>query len=115
MIEMIKTYRTRYGYPVRIYATDGGGEYPIHGAFFSDGKWHNFAWSIKGESYIGCPRELDLIEVKPRIQREVWVNLYDDMRWTGCHRTRKEADISASSQRIACVHLTIDCEHGEGL
>jgi hypothetical protein len=34
MISMDKQYRTRDGREVRIYAVDGGGKYPIHGADF---------------------------------------------------------------------------------
>ena len=115
MIEMTKTYRTRCGYPVRIYATDGVGAYPIHGAYCEGGDWIQLRWTDAGSRKIGSTCQLDLIEVKPRIVREMWVNVYDDMRWTGYHSTREKADSSATHARIACVKLTIDCEHGEGL
>ena len=32
MIDMKKKYRTKDGREVRIYATDGVGHYPVHGA-----------------------------------------------------------------------------------
>ena len=32
-IEMGKEYRTRCGYEARIYATDGSGDWPVHGAY----------------------------------------------------------------------------------
>ena len=56
----------------------------------------------------------DLIEVKPRIQREVWVNVYD----IGCstYTTKEMANRCAViDTRLACVKITIDCEEGEGL
>ena len=57
-----------------------------------------------------------LIEVKPRIKREYWVNLYSDRYDSFCHKTRKAADANAiSDERIACVKVSIDCEEGEGL
>lgn len=55
-----------------------------------------------------------LIEYKPRIQREVWINIYGDGFATAC-RSKESADNDASSDRIACVRVDIDCEHGEGI
>ena len=37
MIDKSKTYRTRDGREVRIYATDGVGDQAIHGAVLTDG------------------------------------------------------------------------------
>jgi len=117
MIEITKTYRTRCGYPVRIYATDGVGAYPIHGAYCEGGAWVQLQWTDAGSRKIGstCPR--DLVEVKPRIQREVWVNVYPEtIRYEmPCYSHREDADRLAESNRLACVKITIDCEHGEGL
>jgi hypothetical protein len=121
MIELGKKYRTRDGCEVRIYAVDGGGRFPVHGATKqNDGTWRQEEWTLTG-SYNGekdghaIPHDLDLIEVKPRIQREVWVNVYpngvDDELWF----TKEVADQQALTGRIACVKLTIDCEEGEGL
>jgi hypothetical protein len=115
MIDITKTYQTRCGYPVRFYATDGYDDYQIHGACCINGKWHSFAWSVKGEAHLGNSSKYDLIEVKPRIQREVWVNVYED--YVGaCHTTKQEAEESKDPDpRLACVKIPIDCEHGEGL
>ena len=114
MIEITKTYCTRCGYPVRIYATDGVGAYPIHGAYCEGEDWIQSQWTDAGSRKIGSTCPLDLIEVKPRIQRDVWVNVYED--YVGaCHATKKEADESKDGFRLACVKLPIDCEHGEGL
>jgi hypothetical protein len=82
MIELGKHYKTRDGREVRIYAVDGGGRFPVHGAVkLDDGTWRQEEWTLT-RSYNGekdghtLPNALDLIEVKPRIQREVWVNVY---------------------------------------
>lgn len=110
MISKDKQYQTKCGYEVRIYATDAGGYYPIHGAYFFDGQWVQCQWSKSGgHSY---NPDLNLVEVKPRIQREYWVNVYHDCisPWD----TKQIAD-ALGKRRIACVKVTIDCEEGEGL
>lgn len=58
---------------------------------------------------------LDLIEVKPRIKREVWVNVYEGVDCWAMHTCKEDADRGAMRSRLACVKLTIDCEEGEGL
>ncbi len=45
MISKDKTYCTRGGQEVRIYATDAGGLFPVHGAIFQDGTWHGMKWT----------------------------------------------------------------------
>ena len=114
MIDKNKQYTTRSGLPVRIYATDCGGGYPVHGAILKDGVWLLESWTITGVILVGCENLGDLIEVKPRIQRKVWVNIYKD-GVALVHRTRERADKFASPRRIACIEIEIDCEEGEGL
>ena len=115
MISKDKTYRTKSGLEVRIYATDGGGLYPVHGAMFQDGEWSHETWMSDG-SYIGNTEErLSLIEVKPRIQHEFWLNVYRNSLSTNRYNTKELADRNTVSDRIACVKITIDCEEGEGL
>lgn len=120
MIDPKKLYRTRDGREVRIYAVDGGEAFPVHGAVdVGDGEWTQENWTQNG---FWCGGEmknhhLDLIEVKPRIQREVWVNVYPDCVGMVCE-SKEEADNATgakSGRRIACVRLTIDCEEGHGL
>jgi predicted DNA-binding protein with PD1-like motif len=43
-IDINKKYRTRDGHEVRIYATDGMGLYPVHGAI-SVSQEHRDSWS----------------------------------------------------------------------
>jgi len=112
MISKDKTYRTRDGREVRIYATDGHGTYPIHGAS-NDSKygWVPHAWLSDGRHASYTVH--DLIEVKPRIKRTVWLNVYENC--VAGYPTRCEADDVASRCRLACVKVEIDCEEGEGL
>lgn len=43
-----KTYRTRDGREARVYAVDGGGSYPIHGAIKHAGYWCAATWAADG-------------------------------------------------------------------
>jgi hypothetical protein len=112
MIDPKKTYRTCDGREVRIYAVDGGGHNPIHGAVRNEWGWTAYAWPESGAAALQFDT---LIEVKPRIKREVWVNVYPEARGIAAYRSREYADECACEGRIACVKLTIDCEEGEGL
>ncbi len=118
MISKEKQYRTRDGRKVRIYAVDGGGGMPVHGAILENGVWLTERWSAGGE---WAPQDCaaspyDLIEARPRIKREVWVNVYScEMYCTVAFDSRAAADSGARPQRIACVRLVIDCEEGDGL
>lgn len=115
MIDITKKYKTRDDREVRIYATDGGGSRPVHGAVINHGEWFLRHWSAKGTAFPDhghCSD--DLIEVKQRIKREVWVNVYEDecVAWP----TKELADNRARTHsRLACVKITIDCEEGTGL
>ena len=121
MIDPNKKYRTRDGCEVRIYAVDGGGRFPVHGAVKLDnGTWRQEEWTLTG-SYNGekgghtLPNALDLIEVKPRIQREVWVNVYAEGARATAYYRKEYADRNAFKNRIACVKLVFDWDEGEGL
>ena len=120
MIDPKKQYRTRDGREVRIYAVDGGGRRPVHGAFWSaDNRWSVRSWQPDGNTEEDEPNNLDLIEVKPRIKRKVWVNVYSgrELVWMTIHDERGEADDypDCHNVRIACVEIEIDVEEGHGL
>jgi hypothetical protein len=117
VIDINKKYRTRDGREVRIYALDGGDlvEFKtVHGAILSGENWVFSIWNAKtGTCYAGSKEtNIDLIEVKPRIKRTMWLNLYarEDRP-----STKEEADKHAFDTRLACVKVEIDCEEGEGL
>ena len=102
MIDIKKTYKTRTGVDVRIYATDGGGEYPVHGAINYDGEWFPRHWTAEGVTFSDNEQSRDdLIEVKPRIQHDE--GKIDD--------TREEAADEITRRRADNIHLHIKNIH----
>jgi hypothetical protein len=110
MIDINKKYRTRGGCEVRIYAVDGDEPRPVHGAVKSQTGWVVSHWPKDGiqSVYEGSN---DLIEVKPRIKRTVWLAVYplDDVWIVSDDCTAVEKGC------LARVKVEIDCEEGEGL
>lgn len=119
MINKDKTYRTRDGREVRIYATDGVGNQCVHGAYRDkNGEWAMWLWGINGEptNIIKYGEDaLDLVEVKPRHKRTVWINVYEGKPFYGIFHTEYDADTFSSRHRIACIKVDLDFEEGEGL
>jgi len=74
MIDINKKYKTREGQKVRIYATDGAGDYPIHGAIKASTGWENWVWSKNGNFLVsGEENEYDLVEIPTFEDKEpVW-------------------------------------------
>ena len=66
---------TRGGSKVRIYAQDGGGKYPIHGAIFEDNRWHQQKWKANGRFTL---HEADNPDDLVPERRELWVNEYPE-------------------------------------
>lgn len=67
MISKDKKYRTRDGKEARVYATDAGGDYPIHGAVKDDDDtWNTKCWTEGGRNMEDWKD--DLIEVKPKVK-----------------------------------------------
>ena len=60
-IEVGKSYNTRDGRQVRIYAIDGSGGQPVHGAFLSGGEWTSQTWDVQGQFIEGETSNLDVI------------------------------------------------------
>jgi hypothetical protein len=107
-----ETLQTRNGRPVRIYATDGGGNYPIHGATVdSKGLWFSTTWSESGSHSVEMTSELDIIPKPLRITG--WVNVYK--RGTtyfisnGPHGTKEKA-AEAKWDETALGQIFIDAE-----
>lgn len=64
MIDMNKRYRIKGGNRVRIYATDGGTQYPVHGAYWVDGiGWKGEFWGEDGRANEFTDAPLDLVEI----------------------------------------------------
>jgi len=116
MISKDKQYVTRGGLEVRIYATDGLGEYPVHGAYWVHGNWVNTSWTLDGlYSSDLSSSKMDLVEVKPRHQRTVWINCYPGGNNDCSHNKLEDANRHAGPARIACIQVELDFAEGEGL
>lgn len=119
-IDINKQYQTRNRKKVRIYSTEALGDFPIHGAVWLDNEWDICTWTKDGKYSLDDDMNgdsLDLVEVKRRIQREYWMNLYNSGSGS-VWKNRQNADEGAKgtkNNRIACVKIVIDCEEGEGL
>ena len=112
MIDINKKYRTRDGREVRIYATDGGGPQPVHGAISGLNFWSTANWSKNGSYTVvyGQEHDNDLIEVRPRHKRTVWLHV-----WNGGTVCATEESYYVPAGRIACIKVELDFEEGEGL
>ena len=112
MIDINKKYRTRDGREVRIYATDGGGPQPVHGAISGLNFWSTANWSKNGSYTVVYGQEHDnaLIEVRPRHKRTVWRHVWEN--GTVC---ATEESYYVPTGRIACIKVELDFEEGEGL
>jgi hypothetical protein len=115
MIDIKKKYCTRDGREVRIYATDGADKYPVHGSIKYETGWELFTWQLDGMRIPGREGGGDLIEVRSRHKRTVWINVYSE-EWDWCTAdSKEEADRNASDDRIACIKVELNFEEGEGL
>jgi hypothetical protein len=122
MIDKNKTYKTRDGREVRIYATDGGQIHnTIHGAVLDNGCWCITSWDCNGR-WATCVANWDLIEVRPRHKRTVWLNVYKGSDHGSYYDTKLDADADTDAAvkhqrwpRIACIKVELDYEEGQGL
>lgn len=118
MIDFTKKVVTGDGKEVRIYCTDGGGMRPIHGAVRCGDVWEIRTWYASGRRHSTASYD-DLSNPVERIQKTVWLNVYRDPPngYVGyAYQSREGADYgAATSTRLACIPITIDCEVGEGL
>ena len=115
MIDINKKYRTRDGREVRIYATDGKYPFLVQGAVKTEhGEWEQVSWTSGGNFMLvnGCHN--DLIEVRPRHKRTVWVDVYKDES-SAVFYWKPKGDYGIINQRIACIKVELDFEEGEGL
>ena len=111
MIDINKQYRTRVNREVRIYATDGWSASPVHGAIKVEGEWRFSCGSARGIHH--TDRAYDLVEVRPRHKRTVWVTVYPMNRYH-ISDDNIQCDIYPP-KRIACIKVELDFEEGEGL
>lgn len=118
MISKDKTYQTRNGCRVIIASLSDGwiDEFPVIGLVeHEDVGWEVDSWTEDGffEDDKSESR-FDLIEVKGRIKRTYWVNLYNppegESRLYLRHETAMENRLSGW---VGCAKIEIDIEEGE--
>ena len=113
-IDVSRVKRTRCGHEVRIYATDGGGSCPIHGAYKRDDQWLIRMWTASGRDDAGVDDTLDLIEEPRTVDLDLWIDVYKDGTTTTWHNKR-DAETAALRDRIACFNIKRTVTEGEGL
>ena len=114
-IDWTKPVRTKDGRAVRVLCTDGPGDYPVVG--FIDGVDGPECWHADGRYFESFGDNRDLENAPQRIQREYWVNVYEDSGYDAIHDSSEHAAEFRNTKRkcLGCVKITIDCEEGEGL
>lgn len=121
-INVAKEYVTRCGKAVKLYTTDAGGIYPVHGAIeVKLGQWNIQSWTIRGQMLDGVTNAYDLVE-KPKVTKG-WINLYyseamgnsypHQWLFTSKERADEAAFTASHRQRIACLY--VEFKEGEGL
>lgn len=113
MISMDKEYKTREGLEVRIYAIDGCGFYPVHGAIKNEYGWNSTYWRGNGMSLKDTPCSSDLIEVKPRIKIERWVLVNSNGDYSIWLDKPSKEVITPSA--FGLTRISFEVEEGEGL
>jgi hypothetical protein len=111
MIDKNRTYRTRDGREVRIYAVDGSGGTAIHGAIKTcSGYWLQESWWSSGQLLTSLQSDSDLIEVRPRHKRTVWLHVFKNGSVCATEET-----YYVPAGRLACIKVELDFEEGDGL
>lgn len=78
MINFAKALKTRSGRDVKIYSTDNGGPFPIHGAYLSKvGQWTIGTWTKEGKviALEGSQHTLDLVNAPRSIKATRWIKI----------------------------------------
>lgn len=114
MVSLDKEYMTRDGRKVRLLCIDGPDEgYPVVG--FVEGLEDTFRWRLGGAFFFGFGEsKFDLIEVKPRVKKTLWINHHDN-GGTTTWNSESKALVYSPQTTIARTKCEIDVEHGCGL
>ena len=118
IVEMGKKYRLASGALYRLFCVDGGGNYPVLGAYLDprDNLWTHIAHKSNGSSNMSQDT-YDLVEVKPRIKGEFWVvhRANGHKNWCMDYDHAERLIGIWEDNVIAITHHTYDCEEGVGL
>ena len=116
IVEMGKEYRLASGALYRLFCVDGGGNYPVLGAYLDprDNLWTHIAHKSNGSSNMSQDT-YDLVEVKPRIKGEFWLAHLSREHVVALTEYPCATHTVWNVEPIAITHHTYDCEEGEGL
>ena len=106
--EVGKTYKTRDGRDVIIYAIYPEQTYGVHGATFNR-IWNTAKWQLNGDFMAHDEHPLDLMPPEPETH-VAYLNIYNKQAG-GFHSTRKKADKNAEEGRTA--RLRIEWKDGQ--
>ncbi|TWT57207.1 hypothetical protein KOR42_05650 [Thalassoglobus neptunius] len=116
-----KEYQTRkHGYRYVHYSSNGKEPRIYIGAYIEDGIEYPIRHTRSGNRFDDDATNMfDLVEVKPRVKRTVYLNVLkdevEDYDSVFCYESREAADYSSSTDRVLCIKLNIDLPHGYGL
>lgn len=116
-IEAGKEYLTRDGNRARIYATDGGVIFPVHGAIYEDGEgWDLASWTDTGKIQNSSSTSgYDIISEAPKtIAVDCWLWVFDGRFPLTMDKPWEDAD-TAGTKPVAQFRLTRTVQHGEGM
>lgn len=95
LVALDRVYKTRDGRAVRIYAVDGGGKFPVHGAYLDGDEWITERWTASGAYVETGEGGDDLIEVKPEYTR--WMVCSADTGYDTQEEAREVADFAGAA------------------
>jgi hypothetical protein len=112
-VDFTKPVKTREGREARVYATDGSGEFPVHGAVKYEKGWGLAEWKENGQhcTRVGCGDEL--VNVPEEVTEDLWLEFYHNGQADVFH-TEAAARIYKASA-IAIKKITVTYTKGEGL
>lgn len=99
-------YVTRDGRKARVYATDGGEPWVLHGAALTEDEWLLCAWQGNGASSQSSASNL----MPPKQVRyvNVYSTIYDAHCSAAMYESRGDANHGAGANRIACIRIEFE-------
>ena len=118
MLDTTKPVQTRDGRKARIYATDGGGVYPVHGALQDAGwVWLPHVWTSAGrELPFGGLSNSDLVNTPVKHTREFYLIAWGKEGWR-IQDTPFLRGLFRVNEPLICFNkkVTVEFTEGEGL
>ena len=114
MIDLRKPVQTRDGKKAIVYATNRGGEYPVHGSVLIEEVWVQRNWTEKGEfdqDYL-TSRDSDLVNVPAKmLKRRIYVTTWGERGWQVSDLPISKVSIGAV---VTALNFPVNIEIPEG-